>query len=303
MPVSNQCNQWQFLCHPSLHLYVSLLSHLSYIQLRCNFTITPCVENLKQALTEALWGGCVCDKLFFFLQISRQSCILKAQVTSLLFRCRLNASVYCLLANSFPKMKGLIGKRCLQSGLWVGRGCNHINKLSMSSFSIVKLQMRVTNCVNTLVLEEHLKSVTHRASVQLCRDCSCSSNDLVTALYSEVVIIPVSSHIHIWSLRILTYSGRSHLPWSLCVYVCVCVGEHTIIISSVFVLKGYFCKPFSSFTFLLTCAKCWLWKQPQIFGMTSSTQGIWDMLAVYSNPCSVFHPTVIVMTAALWFVT
>lgn len=27
--------------------------------------------------------------------------------------------------------------------------------------------------------------------------------------------------------------------------------------------------------------------QPQILGMTSSTLGIWDILAVYSNPCSV----------------
>lgn len=41
----------------------------------------------------------------------------------------------------------------------MGRVCNHINKLSMSSFAIVKLHMRVTNYVNTLVLE-HLKSVT-----------------------------------------------------------------------------------------------------------------------------------------------
>lgn len=147
-------------------------------------------------------------------------------------------------------MKGLIGKRCLQSGLCVGWECNHINKLSKSSFYIVKLQMRVTNCVNTLVLEEHLKSVTHQASVQLCCDCSCSSNDLVIALYSEVAIIPVSSHIHIWSLRILTYILRKMPPVMeyvcMCVCACmrVCLGEHTLIISSVFVLNGYFLQTF-----------------------------------------------------------
>lgn len=58
----------------------------------------------------------------------------------------------------------------------------------------------------------------------------------------------------------------------------------------------------------LTCADCqlpshrhqnsrrfWEWHHPP--------KGIWDILAVYSNPCSDFHPTVIVMTAALWCVT
>lgn len=62
------------------------------------------------------------------MQISRQSCLCKAQVTSLLFCFRMNASVYCLLANSYLEMNGLIGKRCLQLDPCVERGCNHINR-------------------------------------------------------------------------------------------------------------------------------------------------------------------------------
>lgn len=53
-------------------------------------------------MTKELIGGCVCDKLFNAdFQTERRF----VQMTS---------SVYCVLANSYLSMEGLIGKRCLQ---------------------------------------------------------------------------------------------------------------------------------------------------------------------------------------------
>ena len=65
----------------------------------------------------------------------------------------------------------------------------------MRRFTIVVVQMIVRNVISTLVLQEHLKSVAHK--IQLNFDVTAAvvvqgQSDLVTALYSEVAVIPVS---------------------------------------------------------------------------------------------------------------
>lgn len=59
--------------------------------------------------------------------------------------------------------------------------------------------MTVRNYVNTLVLQENFKSVTHE--IQFNFDVTTvvvqGESDLVTALYSEVAKMPVSWHVQI----------------------------------------------------------------------------------------------------------